>query len=526
MRTTTEGARDSEENGRPAAWDRINRFEAWLFQSRQGALFCALAFLVFTATRGLAYLNDEGVLPFEYLQGTNREFWAFFFQTKSKPVIQVLYVLPAGLGLQAWLIAHSVVGTAAVFMMTEAARRLAIPRPNLAGWLVATSTIFAVSAANGIPNADGLAFFALFIWLYASGRWSAAGVVLGMLPLVRHELGVVLIVFVIWDLFRRRRPSFLLPVFAVPVLYVLAGAIYHGNLLWVLDLWVNPTVLPDEIKTWSALSFTQMLEYQSTSFVNNSPILSAWAVIGAILMIRRRASRLFVFLIVALASFAAIVWMQSGLGQAMDQSLRGYLLMVPPIALLSAWGLSWPIVPVGHADPIPEGGCFPFWSAQLATVLRLLLVAGAIAWQAWLMQDPRDVVKDQHSSTHQLIAELKERGIYTGQPLFTDRQTARYDECAGIATERTWLLANEHMLWEIRRNTTVDSGQREATMRAFADARFLFEPDRHEIRRDALYLLARHPRVDAWRRLVEAAGPHHEVVGKYDAYTWPQEERL
>jgi hypothetical protein len=487
-----------------AAPGAFGRFEAWLLSSQAGAIAIALAFLAFATTRGLAYLNDEGLLPFEYLQGFHSEPLAFFFMSKGKPVLQTLYALPALAGLQGYLIAHGIVGAIGVWLISQAARRFGIGRPNLAGWFLATSTIFAVSAANGIPNSDGAAFFALFLLLYASDRRIAAGVVLGMLPLVRHELGVITVTFAAWDVLRRRRLDMALAVGAFPAAYVLAGALYHRDLFWVFSLWVNPTEIPPELKDWKTLTILDALRYHVLAFPNNSPFLGAWSLAGIFLVLRRRQWPLLVLPIAMLLSAAAFASMQTGTSvAALDLRLRAYLLLAPPMAVLAAFGLSFAL------------------QRREAAWLRVTAISLALAWQALMVHDPQDVLGDQHRRVHALFDELRARGLYTGQPLYTDLQTARYDRCAGVATERTFLLANQAMRWEIQRNSTVESGQRAAALRGFEAARFLFEPERHAIRKDALYLLRRQPRVAIWRERVEAAGPSRATVGEWDAYWWP-----
>jgi hypothetical protein len=482
------------------------RFEAWLLERPAGAIAIALAFLAFAATRGLVYLNDEGTLPFEYLQGLHHDPLAILFQSKGKPVLQLLYGLPALAGLRGYLLAHAVVGAVGVWLISCAARRLGAARPNLAGAFFATSTIFAVSAANGIPNADGAVFFSLFLLLYAADRRIAAGVILGMLPLVRHELGVVTVAFVAWDVLRHRRLDLALAVGAFPALYVLAGALYHQDPLWVIRLWVNPTNIPTELKNWSILTVPEALTYHVLAFPNNAPFLAVWALVGVATLFARRRWDLLVLPIVLVLSAAAFVWMQTGSAiAALDLRLRSYLLLVPPMAILVAFGLSF----------LP-GRAAGTWT-------RLAVLALALAWQIVRIQDPRGLLFDQHQRTHALFDTLRAEGLYTGQTLFTDLQTARYDTCAGIETERTYLLGNSAMRWEVERNTTEATGQRAASIRAFEATRFLLVPERHQVRRDALYLLRRQPRLQTWRTVIEAENPQRVAIGEWDVYRWPQD---
>ncbi len=491
----------------------LDRLDAWLFVGRGGALALSLAFLGFALLHPDVFLDDEGLLPFEFYRHVLDEPWAFLFQVKAKPVLEILYAVPSWFGFPAYLAMHALVGAVGVFLASEAARQLRIARPNLAGWTVALSAVYAVSVANGTPNADGLVFFAAFLALYASGRWRAAGILLGMLPLVRHELGTVVLVFAAWDFLRHRRIGFWLAIAAFPVLYVLAGAWFHQDLLWVRSTWVDTAQLPLASRYWTVMPLSEVYRYQAWSFLNNAPPLALGALVGAVAAWKSRDRDLLVLVAIILLTFVLFTLMQSGLvPNNVDAKIRSSLLLLLPIAIVAARGLSLNAL---------GGRVLSARSMRIApVVLRLVLVVAALAGFVGSVRNPFQIIGRQHAETHQLMDALRDRGLYTGQPLYSDLQTVRHDRCAGIRIEQGYLLANHSMVWEMERGTSVRTGQREAVLGAMERSRFLFRPERHVVRRDALYVIHRHGRTESWRRVVEAEGPERVEVGKWDVFFW------
>lgn len=489
----------------------LDRLDAWLFVGRGGALALSLAFLVFALLHPDVFLDDEGLLPFEFYRHVLDEPWAFLFQVKAKPVLEILYAVPSWFGFPAYLAMHALVGAVGVFLASEAARQLRIARPNLAGWTVALSAVYAVSVANGTPNADGLVFFAAFLALYASGRWRAAGILLGMLPLVRHELGTVVLVFAAWDFLRHRRIGFWLAIAAFPVLYVLAGAWFHQDVWWVFSTYVDTSKLPLESRYWATLPPSEVGRYQAMAFLHNAPPLALWALAGTWRAWRSREYDLLLLVFTVAMTFASFAAMQLGwIPNALDAKLRSSLLPLLPLAIVAARGLSFASIGA-RAGPL---------GTSAAALVRLVLVAAAGAGFVWTVLNPQPIIGRQHAETHQLMDALRDSGLYTGQPLFSDLQTVRHDRCAGIRIEQGYLLANHSMVWEMERGTSVRTGQREAVLGAMERSRFLFRPERHVVRRDALYVIHRHGRTESWRRVVEAEGPERVEVGKWDVFFW------
>ena len=180
------------------------------------------------------YLHDEGLLSHLFAQLVGREFTAAFFLQKIRPPLAALYAPVASFGVTTFLVAHVVVGALAVWGTARIAKALGHREPAVAAFVVGLSPLFIASAAAGVSNLDAVAGLVLFGELFVvRRRVFAATVVLGMLVWVRAELAVF-VALVIGALIRERslRGLLGLPVFGLG--YGLAGAAYHGDLLWML----------------------------------------------------------------------------------------------------------------------------------------------------------------------------------------------------------------------------------------------------------------------------------------------------
>ncbi len=490
-------------------FQKLDAIDKWLFESRAGAVAMSLLFFVFTAATGLRFLNDEGTLPIEFISAFLNEPMAIFFMTKAKPVLLLIYGVPMMFGIRGYLFAHCLIGSTGVFLICEAARGFKVGRPNIAGLFLATNTIYFVSVACGFPNADGVVIVVLFLMLYTHDRTFLAGLVLGLLPLVRHELGVISAVFVGLDILKHRRIKMTIATALLPAIYILAGAIYLGDLFWVFTNWLNTTNVPVEYRDWRIFTVPEALNYHVLAFPNNSPLLTLAALAGIVVIFVKRRFDLLVFPIIVLLTAAMFLWLQTGTAIGfVDMGLRSYLMFAPFMAVLAAMALS-----------------LRFKGSSL---LVLVFAALSLGWQGVRAYDPVDVLGRQHEFQHQLFDELRERGLYSGQTLYTDLQTARYDTCAGIATDRTFLLGNTVMRWEIELSTKASDKQRAAAVSAMAATRILLYPEDHEIQRDAVYLLRREGRLQAWRDRIEAENPERIEVGifdnrSFDLYRWPND---
>ena len=104
----------SGEGAGPAA-PRLARAQRLLLDEWAGMLLCTGAFLIVVIVFAWknTFLNDEGILTFPEARGLVREFWAFLFFHKSKPLNLLLYAIPSEFGFRAFLVAHAIVSAAA-----------------------------------------------------------------------------------------------------------------------------------------------------------------------------------------------------------------------------------------------------------------------------------------------------------------------------------------------------------------------------------------------------------------------------
>ncbi len=178
------------------------------------------------------FLNDEGLLTQLFAQLVARDPVPAVFLQKVRPPLSILYAPFAGdLGVFSW--AHACVGAAAVLALAAAARNLGHRAPNVAAAVLALSPMFVAGSASGVSNADAVAGLCVVVWAASSGRWLAAGIVMGTLGWVRAELVVVALALAVvaWTRGDRR---FVLGLFVWPVVYGLAGTIYHQYIGWML----------------------------------------------------------------------------------------------------------------------------------------------------------------------------------------------------------------------------------------------------------------------------------------------------
>jgi hypothetical protein len=216
----------------------------WLARGRAGLgiVLAAYAALVAWALATDAFLNDEGLLTHLFAAITARDFPAAFFLQKTRPPIAALYAPFAAWGFTPFFVAHAVVGAAGILALRATAIASGHKLPNLVAGIVALSPLFHGGAVAGLSNTDAVVGCCVFAWLWAARKQEAvAAIVLGTLVFVRAELGVLVIVVAAFAIATRRwRVLAALPAFGV--VYGLAGAAYHGDLLWQFHF---PPALPE-----------------------------------------------------------------------------------------------------------------------------------------------------------------------------------------------------------------------------------------------------------------------------------------
>jgi hypothetical protein len=231
-----------------------------VFAGRSGSLIVAGTFAAIGVVLVLVMpgADDEGYLAFIGARVLAADPIAAFFFQKIHPALSALYALPAALGWTAYRIAHVLVAAGGLWLIGDAVERLlpnrsriesgrpslASNRGALAAALVALSPAFLLAAVAGQSNTDGIAFFAAVLNLHArGGRAALAGAALAGFALwTRYETAPMLAAVVVWGLFERDgRIARALAVVAFPLVYVVAGAIYHGDPLWLVHFTPNVT---------------------------------------------------------------------------------------------------------------------------------------------------------------------------------------------------------------------------------------------------------------------------------------------
>lgn len=221
----------------------------------------ALAFAVAAAVAlvSLPGLDDEGYLTFIGAKTLDVAPLATLFFQKFHPLLSVVYAPVALLGWWPFLVAHAAVAACGVYFVGAAVQNLG-GRGWLASALVATSPIFLMAAVSGQSDTDGVVALALVLYLHARGgrAASAAAVVAGACLWTRYEFSIPLAFIVLdgaihggrWVGVRRAALALVFP-----VLYGLAGAVYHHDVWWLLQYPPNLTRPVVESAAYHFLSF-------------------------------------------------------------------------------------------------------------------------------------------------------------------------------------------------------------------------------------------------------------------------------
>lgn len=216
---------------------RTQRSVAWLLQAPAVPRLLTAFYLVCAAifVRTGYSLNDEGLTTYIWACWLRLDPLPMLFYQKAKPILPLLYALPSTFGSQAMLLVHGALCALAVPLAAAVARALGSTIPNLAAILVCMSPLFIAGGPGGLSNADGVLGILLFLYLLTVRRNDAlAGLVLGLLPWVRHELGLFFVVFLVHAALVARRRTLVLTALAFPVAYGLAGVVYNHDVLWML----------------------------------------------------------------------------------------------------------------------------------------------------------------------------------------------------------------------------------------------------------------------------------------------------
>ena len=223
------------------------------------------------------YLHDEGLLTHLFALMAARAPAAALFLQKTRPPISALYAPLSG-SLELFFWAHITVGALGVVALWLAARALKHDVPIVGPAILALSPLYIGGSVAGLSNTDAVVGLSVFAWLYATDRRVAAAALLGMLPWIRAEVGVLAILLAIWAIRRRAWKELgALPAFGV--LYGLAGIAYHHDPLWFLHY---PPALPEPMPDnpyWAEHEGTVRLADLVGTAVALTPVVPALALV-------------------------------------------------------------------------------------------------------------------------------------------------------------------------------------------------------------------------------------------------------
>lgn len=224
---------------------------------------------------GVGIVHDEGLATYFFARFVGHDFAAAFFCQKFKPVVAAFYAPVAALGLRTFLVVHVLVGAAGVVLAARAARALGVGASALAAAIVAFSPVYLAGGPLGLSNVDGVVALCLVLDLYARRRDSPAwAIVLGTMPWIRYELGVFVVVWLAWDLATRRKWAVVAWAAAFPLAYVVAGALYHRDLLWAFHF--PPSAPPQASnRLWSSVHAGGSFGQVASRLDLVTPLLSA-----------------------------------------------------------------------------------------------------------------------------------------------------------------------------------------------------------------------------------------------------------
>lgn len=207
-------------------------------------------------------LNDEGLLTHYWASFARRDFVPVFFFQRSHPVLSAFYAGVSAWGHQATMVAHVLVAATALPMVAATARSLGYRLPNLPALLLAVSPLYFFGGPAGFANVDGVVGITLVLYLLCARRLPvAAGLVAGLLPWMRFELGTFSAVMAVDALVTARDRRFLLGIVVFPLAYAVTGALYHHDALWLVHFPAStPVDAEDRIWESQMIGLSYLLE--------------------------------------------------------------------------------------------------------------------------------------------------------------------------------------------------------------------------------------------------------------------------
>jgi hypothetical protein len=238
---------------------------AWLI----AAVFAAVGLLAVWSGQ---FLTNEGVLTWILAGLMSQAPLDMLFFLKGRPPISIFYAPAAAIGLTPFAYVHMLVAALAIPLTAAVARRFGHPRPALPALLLALSPLYFAGAASGVQNTDATVGLLLVVWLVTCQRPLTAGVVMSLVLLGRIETAVFAVALIGYAIATPGARRLLLGLVILPTIYVAAGALYHGSLLW-------PLRYPSSVFNPAMLVRGGSLDDLVTGLLTLSPVLGVlcWA---------------------------------------------------------------------------------------------------------------------------------------------------------------------------------------------------------------------------------------------------------
>jgi hypothetical protein len=478
---------------------RFDRALDWVLRDRAVIPFLAVIYLLVGAVFIVTdyTLNDEGLQTRNGSVFIQQHFLGAFFVQKTKPVLAVLYMPFAGHGLHAFLAVHLAVSALAVPLIGAVARSLGMTLPNFPALVLAFSPVFQLCAPAGITNADGVVGVCLVLYLLIVKRASwGAGLVLGTLPWVRHELSLLAAFLVFRAIFVERDWRFVVATAVFPLAYGVSGAFYYHDVLWLMHYPPQVPFPGPNQPGWWKFSLAWLVTAIIAALISLSPVT-----LVALAVPRQRLTGIEQWLLAV-----AAVWILFPIVLAPVRLFnftiipRHLLVVLPEVALLTgrvaeAWRegerLRTPMVVsiVGFAALWAVSG-FSYARAVVPLLALILLAARAAAWQQRfasvallataalagpLVHPPAGLARPDLSPELPAIVEwLRAHPEAAAHPLFTNVPLLAgfLDSSGDHATRDIRFLCGPDMLWDISHMTSESTGQRKEVFEILRNTRF------------------------------------------------------
>jgi len=199
----------------------------------RGPAVVAVAFFIVAVTVGflVPVVHGEGLLTWHFVQVFQREFLAGLFFQKLHPACSLLFLPVAPFGWSFFLVAHIAAASLAVYMLGRSVQMLG-GSGFVGSIVIAASPVFLIATVTGQSNVEGIVFMAVSLYLITRGRLLSAGIVLGAASWVRYEFSIFVIGLAVLALLDRNYRRLIPGLLVFPALYLIAGAVYHSDLLW------------------------------------------------------------------------------------------------------------------------------------------------------------------------------------------------------------------------------------------------------------------------------------------------------